>query len=121
MATDRSNSMAGQGVVQNAEFKVVSPLGETTVDEITMAPRLDTLEGKTICLIWNSAFKSNVVLSVMADLLRKKYPKARVIPFNDMPPSSKAPAPGATDPEQMALVAALKNRGCDAVISGNGG
>ena len=102
-------------------LKVVSPLGETTIEEREMAPRLDTLEGRTICLIWNGAFKSNVTLSVIADLLREKYPKARVVPYAEMPKSCKAPAPGTTDPDQTALLAAFKRNSCDAVISGNGG
>jgi hypothetical protein len=121
MAIEKSNSISRQGFHKTAELKVVSPLGETTIEERTMAPRLDTLAGKRICLIWNSAFKSNVTLSVVADSLMKKYPTAKVIPYTEMPASSKAPAPGATDPEQIALVAALKKEGCDAVISGNGG
>lgn len=121
MAIDKSNSISRQEFLKTPELKVVSPQGETTVEEITMAPRLDTLDGKTICLIWNSAFKSNVTLSVIAESLKNKYPTAKVIPFTQMPPSSKAPAPGATHPEQVALVEALKQKGCDAVISGNGG
>lgn len=121
MAVEKSNSNSRQGFINTAELKVVSPLGETTIEERAMAPRLDTLEGKTIGLIWNGAFKSNVTLSVIADSIRSKYPTARVIPYTDMPKSSKAPAPGTTDPDQLALVAALKKKGCDAVISGNGG
>jgi hypothetical protein len=121
MAIDKSNSISKQGPLQSAGFKVVSPLGDTTVEERAMAPRLDTLEGKTICLIWNGAFKSNVTLSEVAGLLTKKYPTARVISYTDMPKSSKAPAPGATDPDQLALLAAFKKYKCDAVISGNGG
>jgi hypothetical protein len=121
MEMDKSGSSFRQASLQTNLLKVVSPVGETTVEEITMAPRLDNLEGKTICLIWNSAFKSNVTLSVIADLLKNQYPTAKVIPYTEMPPSAKAPAPGTTSPEQIALVDSLKKNGCHAVISGNGG
>ena len=108
-------------IAETTRLKVVSPLGEATVEETAMAPRPDTLDGKTICLIWNGAFKSNITLSVIAGLLREKFPTARVISYTEMPKSSKAPAPGTTDPEKTALLAAFRENHCDAVISGNGG
>jgi len=107
--------------LKGADLKVVSPLGEVTVEEGTMAPRLDTLEGKTICMTWNGSFKSNVTLTVIAELLSKKYPTIKVIPYTEMPRSFKVPAPGTTSPEQTTLAATFKENGCDAVISGNGG
>jgi len=121
MAKEKSNPVSRREFLKDTDLKVVSPLGEVTVEEGTMASRLDTLEGKTICLIWNGSFKSNVTLNVIAELLSKKYPTVKVIPYNEMPRSFKAPAPGTTSPEQIALAAAFKEKGCDAVISGNGG
>jgi hypothetical protein len=38
---------------QEAEYEVVSPRGEFVMEPISMAPRLSTLEGKTIGEIWN--------------------------------------------------------------------
>jgi hypothetical protein len=113
MAEGKSNKDAG--------FKVVSPMGDVVVEDTPMAPRPDTLDGKTICLTWNVSFRADVTLSVIAELLSKKYPNARVIPYNEMPDSYKAPPPGTTNPEKEAMVAAFKAYGCDAVISGNGG
>ena len=34
-------------------YKVVSPLGESVVKTTAMAPRLKTLAGKTVGLVWN--------------------------------------------------------------------
>lgn len=121
MVKENSNSVSRRESLEGADFKVVSPLGEVTVDEGTMASRLNTLEGKAICLTWNGSFKSNVTLSVIAELLSKKYPTVKVIPYTEMPRSFKAPAPGTTSPEQITLTNAFKENGCDAVISGNGG
>jgi hypothetical protein len=121
MATEKSNPVSNQASLKDASLGVVSPLGDETVEEITMAPRLDTLAGKTICLVANGSFKSNVTLSVIAALLTKAYPTAKVVPYTEMPRSFRAPAPGETTPERTALEAAFRERGCDAVISGNGG
>ena len=121
MAEGKSNPVSRQESLKGADLKVVSPLGEVTVEEVTMVPRLDTLEGKTSCFTWNGSFKSNVTLPVIADSLLKKYPTVKVIPYIEMPRAYRAPAPGTTSPEREGLVAAFKEKGCDAVISGNGG
>ena len=121
MAAKKSNPVSKQASPKNASLKVVSPLGDETVEEITMAPRLNSLKGKTICLVANGSFKSNVTLSVIAELLSKKYPSAKLFPYTEMPRSFKAPAPGTTTKERIALEAAFREKGCDAVISGNGG
>lgn len=121
MAEKKSSPVSEQAFPKNAALKVVSPLGDETVEEITMAPRLDSLEGKTICLVANGSFKSNVTLSVIADLLSKKYATSKVIPYTDMPRSFKAPPPGTMTTERTALEAVFREKGCDAVITGNGG
>jgi len=121
MGKRKSNPVSKQASPENASLKVVSPLGEETLEEITMAPRLNSLDGKTICLVANGSFKSNVTLSVIEKLLSKKYPTAKLIPYTEMPRSFKAPAPGTTTSERIALETAFREKGCDAVISGNGG
>ncbi len=102
-------------------YKVVRPTGDVVVQMITQAPRLDTLEGKTICLAINGSFKSYVTSPVIENLIRQKYPTSKVIPAAEMPRSQKAPASGTTTPQTDAMIAALKQKGCQAVISGNGG
>jgi hypothetical protein len=104
---------------KEATFAVVSPLGESTAKMITMAPRLDTLEGKTICMVWNGLFKGEVTLPIMAEWLKKKYPTAKVIPYTEMPKEGTwLPWPAKTEED---LAAVFKEKGCQAVISGNGG
>jgi hypothetical protein len=121
MAGKKSNPVSEQEFPKNAALKVVSPLGDETVEEITMAPRLDSLEGKTICLVANGSFKSNVTLSVIAKLLSKTFTTAKVIPYTDMPKSFNAPPPGTKTKERTTLESAFREKGCDAVITGNGG
>lgn len=102
-------------------YEVVSPVGEQSLDMITMAPRLDTLEGKTICELWNQSFKADVTFPVIRELLKKKYTGIKVIPYSEMPRHHMMEDLGVTNPASEELIAALKEKGCDAIISGNGG
>ena len=102
-------------------YSVVRPTGDVVHPMIKQAPRLDTLEGKTICMTSNEGFKAHVTFPVIEDLLRKKYPNLTLIPPTDMPRAVKPPAVGAADADTDAMIAALKQKGCQAVISGNGG
>ena len=51
--------MVAPAAVKEGVYKVVSPLGEPVTKMITMAPRLNTLEGKTIGEIWNGGFRGD--------------------------------------------------------------
>ena len=113
--------MVTKGVSVAERHGVVSPIGQPTVEQITQTPRLDNLAGKTICSVINNSFMSWLTAPLCERLLAEKYPTARVIPSAEMPRASKAPAPGTTDKNTDALIAALKERRCDALIVGNGG
>ena len=102
-------------------YKVVSPIGESTVKRAAMAPRLDTLAGKTVCMVWNSAFKSDVTLPAIGETLKKQYPGVKIVPYTDMPNAFLPEPPGTPRKQSEALQALYKEKGCDAVISGNGG
>ncbi|MBN2255626.1 MAG: hypothetical protein JW736_07960 [Deltaproteobacteria bacterium] len=102
-------------------YKVVSPIGESTVKMTAMAPRLDTPAGKTVCMVWNSAFKSDVTLPVIGETLKKQYQGVKIVPYTDMPDAFLPEPPGAPRKQSETLQALYKEKGCDAVISGNGG
>ena len=102
-------------------YKVVSPLGESTVKPLSMAPRLETLDGKTVCLVWNHAFKADVTLPAIAAALKQRYPGIKIVPYSDLPAAELPESPGAPKTDSDAMQAALKARGADAVITGNGG
>jgi hypothetical protein len=102
-------------------YKVVSPIGESTVKTTGMAPRVDTLAGKTVCMVWNHAFKADVTLPAIGETLKKQYPGVRIVPYTKLPAASLPEPPGTPRKESEALQAAFKEKGCDAVISGNGG
>jgi hypothetical protein len=96
---------------------VVSPLGEDTVQMITMAPRLDSLADKTVCMIGNDAFKINVTMPAIASALQAQHPGLRIVPYTDLPEVK----PGAPQVLPNSIHDDFRNKGCDAVISGNGG
>ena len=55
------------------EFKIVSPVPTgSTVEMITQAPRLDTLQGKTIALVGGS-FSASVTHAVIRDMLVEEF------------------------------------------------
>jgi hypothetical protein len=70
---------------EEEKYEVVSLAGERYVGIITMAPRLDTMEGKTTCELWNESFKASITFPVIREFLEKKYPGIKVIPYTEMP------------------------------------
>ena len=102
-------------------YKVVSPLGKTAVEMVPPGPRLKTLEGKTICEIWNGGFKGDETFPILRGMLKERYPNIKIIPYTEFPLTSIASLGPATIETVLGAVkeAILKNA-CDAVITGNG-
>jgi hypothetical protein len=115
--------MTDKGSILNARLEVVRPLGEQLDDKaVALAPRLDTLNGKTVCEIWNGGFKADVMFPIIEQMLRERYPTVRMIPFTEFPTVTIASLGSAKKAETLEAVrAALLAKGCDAVITGNGG
>lgn len=103
------------------KMEVISPVGGPVVGKTNIAPRLKTLEGKTVCETWNGDFKGDFMFPVYRELLKERYPGVKIIPYTEFPssPLSGTPAFQREIAKQIATMA--KERGCDALISGNGG
>jgi hypothetical protein len=106
--------MSQAALAEEPGYSVVSPLGEDTAEMIEMVPRLDTLSDKTVCLVSNSAFKVNITMPAIAKALQESYPGLKVVPYSEMPTAYS----GA---RWQAMPGEFRSKGCDAVISGNGG
>jgi hypothetical protein len=106
--------------MQTERLAVISPVGADAVKPSRAAQRLDGLEGKTICEIWNGVFKGDITFPIIRTLLKEKYPELKVIPYTEFPhgPISDDPTQQRQHAQQLAALA--KEKGCDAVISGNG-
>ena len=95
---------------------VVWPRGERTVARSDLAPRLDTLEGKTVCQLWDYLFRGDEIFPIIERELSARYPGIRFVPYQEF---------GSTHgDEERAIVEGLPRRlealGADAVISGMG-
>ena len=121
LAAGRPQDTAAAEPFAEPVYKVVSPVGESTAKTTTMAPRLDTRAGKTVCLVGNRSFKADVTLPAIGEALKKQYPGVKIVPYDALPVAPLPEPAGAPRKESEALQAAFKAKGCDAVIAGNGG
>lgn len=103
-----------------AMFSVVSPLGSCSVAPITLAPRLETLEGKTIAVVGVS-FMTQITHPEIKRLILENYPTAKVILLDEIGYAGSYPAPGIRRKSVEEFQQKLQEMHVDAVISGNGG
>lgn len=86
-------------------MRIVNPMNETTLDAAEPAPRLPSLQGKTVALLDISKPGGSVFLDRLEQRLRTGHGVAQVI--REMKPTFAKPAP----PEVLQRI-----RGADAVI-----
>jgi hypothetical protein len=70
------------------KWKLVNPEGVVVVKPQEIAPRLTTLEGKTILLRWNGKHNGDNFLNRIAELLAKQVPTAKIIKMWEAIPGS---------------------------------
>ena len=99
------------------KFAVLSPVGEAAAQLAPSASRAQDLNGRTICQVSNGRFRADSVHAAFADLIRKRYPEAKVVPWNEFPIIE---AMGDVDEELKALRQALRDKRCDAVVTSTG-
>jgi hypothetical protein len=93
-------------------LEVYDPTGVTSVS-VLHAPRIDTLAGKTICeAAHEDMWEAKRTFPVIRELLKKQFPTAKIIPFNEFPD---------TYDDLNVLVKRAKEKGCQAFIVGNAG
>ncbi len=109
-----------QAEEEELTYDVYSPVGESTIKQISQAPRLQTLSGKTIALVGGS-FMASVTHPEIKRLILEHYPDAKVILLNEIGSAGPYPAPGVIKPQKEDFERKLKEMKVDAVVSGNGG
>ena len=102
------------------KYNVVSPVGFSTVEPIKMASRLTTLDGKTIAIVGED-FMYNITHPELKRLIKKHYPTAKVIMYDELPIAGPYPAPGIRRQSTELFCQRLIDLKVDAVIAGNGG
>ena len=79
-----------------------------------LAPRLDTLAGKTVAQIWDYLFKGDEVFALLEEGLKARYPGVKFVSWREFGSTH-----GAEEKDALAaLPKRFKELGVDAVISG---
>lgn len=92
-------------------LEVLVPSGATEITRLH-APRLDSLDGKTVAVISNDSWQAHRVLPALKEQLERNYPSLTVLSHTEFPMGG-----GSIDTEEM--VEALRARKVDGVIVGN--
>ena len=99
---------------------VISPIGSESVPLKNLAKRLDTLNGKTVCEVWNEDFKGDIMFPIYREMLKERFPGVKIVPYTEFPHTHVSDN-ATKQRERATLIANLaKEKGCDAMLSGNG-
>jgi hypothetical protein len=105
----------------NTTMGVVSPEGLPLRAANAVSPHLDTLEGKTIGEVYNNHFKGELMFRTYRRLLRERFPGVKIIPYDEFPIVYVGGDPASQKKTAKDIAALARERGVDAIISGNGG
>jgi hypothetical protein len=100
------------------EWEVINPAGTIEIKRAKLAPRLTTLEGKTILLRWNFKHNGNHYLDRISVLLNERVPSAKVIKIYEIDRSTINQSGSLEDSARLARILASFNP--DLVISAHG-
>ncbi len=103
----------------NQVYAVVSPVGYHNVEMLEQAPRLDTLDGKTIALVGGS-FMASTTHPELKKCILEKYPTAKIYTLQEVGSGGPYSVFGQSA-QTKSFQQKLKDLGVDAVISGNCG
>ena len=100
---------------------VLSPEGLSLGATRNASRHLDTLEGKTIGEVYNNHFKGELMFQTYRRLFKDRFAGVKVIPYDEFPIVYVGGDPASQKKIAREIAAIAKQRGCDALITGNGG
>ena len=103
------------------KISVISPEGLPAGANSNIAPHLSTLDGKTIGEVYNNHFKGELMFETYRRLFREKYKNVKIIPFTEFPIVYVGGDAESQKKIAKEIAALAKERGVDALITGNGG
>jgi hypothetical protein len=99
-------------------WEILDPAGTIERKTATPAPRLESLQGKTVLLRWNFKHNGNLYLDRIAELLTEKVPGIRLIKIYEMDRSTINQSGSLEDSARLAKVIAAQKP--DLVIGAHG-
>jgi len=106
--------VAGMAKEAIQEWEIINPAGTIDIQPIKPAPRLASLEGKTIVLRWNSKHNGDNFLNRIAELFAEKVPSAKVIKLYEVDKSTIRTSSSNQESQRIANV--IKGLKADLVI-----
>jgi hypothetical protein len=100
---------------QAQQWEIINPSGVIETKYFKPAPRLTSLDGKTIVLRWNEKHNGNLFLDRIAELLHEKVPTAKVIKLYEVDKSTIKISGSAQEAIRIAEV--IKGLKADIVIA----
>jgi hypothetical protein len=100
---------------QAQQWEVINPAGVVEIQQVQLAPRITTLEGKTIVLRWNGKHNGDNFLDRIAELLKAKVPSAKVIKLYEVDKSTIKISGSMAESARIAQV--IKGMHADIVIA----
>jgi hypothetical protein len=100
---------------------MISPEGLPVGAARNVSRHLDTLEGKTIGEVYNNHFKGELMFQTYRRLFKEKFSGVKVIPYDEFPIVYVGGDPASQKKIAREIAAIAKEKGCDALITGNGG
>ena len=101
-------------VQSDGYYEVYWPRAQRQQQRKALAPRLPSLEGKTVAQLWDFLFRGDEIFEMLEEALKARYPGIRFVSWREFGNTH------GRDERQVvaALPERLKALGVDAVISG---
>jgi hypothetical protein len=105
----------------HTKMGVISPEGLSLRPASGVSRELDTLAGKTIAEVYNNHFKGELMFQTYRRLFKQRFPGVKIIPYDQFPIVYVGGDPVSQKATARDIARLAKERGVDALISGNGG
>ncbi len=103
------------------EYAAISPAGLPLAAAVDVSRPLERLEGKTIGEVYNNHFNGELMFRTYRRLFAERYPGIRIVPFDEFPIVYVGGDAASQRRIARDIATLAKQRGCDAIITGNGG
>ena len=100
--------------MDDGHYEVYWPRAPRQMGVKPLAPRLETLEGKTVAQIWDFLFRGDEIFALLEEGLKARFPGVRFVSWKEFGSTH-----GGEEKQALAqLPRRFKELGVDAVISG---